>query len=160
MQWGPDADAKLFVHVLKIHNVKLNYEALASAMGNGTTPPPATATTNPTTNANPAAPAKTTGNGKATAKDKKKKEKDATPTAAGGKAPKRTANGSVKNGKAVPAAEASAGGNAETGAKNVGGVGDDDEEEEVSVKPSGRKRVKVEMGSEEGMMEEGDGVGA
>ncbi|CAF9938830.1 hypothetical protein IMSHALPRED_001099 [Imshaugia aleurites] len=38
MQWGPDADAKLFMHVLKIHNVKIDYNALAMAMGNDVTP--------------------------------------------------------------------------------------------------------------------------
>lgn len=38
MQWGPDADAKLFMHVLRIHNVKLDYTALAMAMGNDVTP--------------------------------------------------------------------------------------------------------------------------
>ncbi|KAL2050878.1 hypothetical protein ABVK25_008776 [Lepraria finkii] len=38
MQWGPDVDAKLFMYVLKIHNVKLDYQALAMAMGNDVTP--------------------------------------------------------------------------------------------------------------------------
>ncbi|CAD6575514.1 MAG: hypothetical protein ASARMPREDX12_002333 [Alectoria sarmentosa] len=38
MQWGHDADAKLFMHVLKIHNVKLDFPALAMAMGNDVTP--------------------------------------------------------------------------------------------------------------------------
>lgn len=38
MQWGPDSDAKFFMHVLKIHNVKLDYGALAIAMGNDVTP--------------------------------------------------------------------------------------------------------------------------
>ncbi|KAK3170004.1 hypothetical protein OEA41_009389 [Lepraria neglecta] len=38
MQWGPEVDAKLFMYVLKIHNVKLDYQALALAMGNDVTP--------------------------------------------------------------------------------------------------------------------------
>ncbi|KAI9875731.1 MAG: hypothetical protein M1830_008061 [Pleopsidium flavum] len=38
MHWNDKTDVKLFLHVLKIHNVKLNYEALAAAMGSDVTP--------------------------------------------------------------------------------------------------------------------------
>ncbi|KAF8540765.1 hypothetical protein BDD12DRAFT_804269 [Trichophaea hybrida] len=36
MQWNDQADARLFANVLKLHVVKLDYLALAKAMGNGT----------------------------------------------------------------------------------------------------------------------------
>ncbi|KAF8245757.1 hypothetical protein K440DRAFT_662536 [Wilcoxina mikolae CBS 423.85] len=38
MQWNDQADARLFANVLKLHVVKLDYLALAKAMGNGVTP--------------------------------------------------------------------------------------------------------------------------
>ncbi|KAA8894510.1 hypothetical protein FN846DRAFT_922921 [Sphaerosporella brunnea] len=38
MQWNDQADARLFANVLKLHVVKLDYPALAKAMGNGVTP--------------------------------------------------------------------------------------------------------------------------
>ncbi|KAI5787238.1 hypothetical protein EDC01DRAFT_779675 [Geopyxis carbonaria] len=38
MQWNDQADARLFSNVLRIHVVKLDYHALAKAMGNGVTP--------------------------------------------------------------------------------------------------------------------------
>ncbi|KAI9835956.1 MAG: hypothetical protein M1837_003568 [Sclerophora amabilis] len=38
MHWNDQADARLFTHTLKIHNVKLDYPALAAAMGEGVTP--------------------------------------------------------------------------------------------------------------------------
>ncbi|TID19494.1 hypothetical protein E2P81_ATG06661 [Venturia nashicola] len=33
MNWGPEADAKLFAAVLKVHDIKVNYAALATEMG-------------------------------------------------------------------------------------------------------------------------------
>ncbi|KAK6528744.1 hypothetical protein TWF694_003983 [Orbilia ellipsospora] len=37
MRWDSTADAKLFVAVLKVHSLKLNYEAIAKLMGDDTT---------------------------------------------------------------------------------------------------------------------------
>jgi hypothetical protein len=32
MKWGPEADAKLFAAVMKVHQIKLDYAALATEM--------------------------------------------------------------------------------------------------------------------------------
>jgi len=32
MKWGPEADAKLFAAVMKVHQIKLDYQALATEM--------------------------------------------------------------------------------------------------------------------------------
>ncbi|KAE9963351.1 hypothetical protein EG328_011494 [Venturia inaequalis] len=37
MNWGPEADAKLFAAVLKVHDIKVNYAALAAEMGSDCT---------------------------------------------------------------------------------------------------------------------------
>ncbi|KAI9827369.1 MAG: hypothetical protein M1826_006294 [Phylliscum demangeonii] len=37
IKWNERADSELFMHVLKIHNIKLDYQALADAMGSGCT---------------------------------------------------------------------------------------------------------------------------
>ncbi|MCJ1336478.1 choline dehydrogenase 7 [Bachmanniomyces sp. S44760] len=38
MNWDEKADAKLFAYVLKLHDIKVNYPALAEAMGSDCTP--------------------------------------------------------------------------------------------------------------------------
>ncbi|KAI9765382.1 MAG: hypothetical protein M1835_007418 [Candelina submexicana] len=143
MTWNDKADVRLFIHVLKIHSVRLDYPALAAAMGENVTPKALShriAKLKAIAAAEETPPSLTTTNAPSPIEKKK--------------ATKRTVNGDFKS---------------QSGNKNDDEEGEGDENEEIGVKKDkddekgGKgKRVKVEVekkGSSGGSGAAGRGLG-